>query len=606
MKRTPKPSTSTEDSRAHREAAAAEATLQRRRGAVAEKRRRIEDRGHAAVPDVDPVFAFNAAMVAVLAHGSSDERLAALRLIRRHLSGAVAPGTREGAYLSPGFVPALLRILDPTASSNWRSSNDEMLEALWILTNAAASNDPAVVRAVLPTASLLTLFLSSSAWQLAECAAWALGNLAAEGEDSAATVIASGAVDPLVALLQSRGPGSHVTPATAAWALGNIVTQCVVKGSAAAARANAVSTAVDALSSLMRPTLGATPADYSASTANIASELLWLLHALVAADIARFVELDSAAHVSRREARSVPVSNAVFIASALIPTVLDWWNSATCVAANSHTSASVAAIIAPSIRILANVCGGGGSTNTAKQQRGNDPHACLSEVAPIVDALLSWEARCSVDSSGTESEDARSTRGSLQGLQYSSQDTGTQHGQQRSSQVTGTQHGQQQQQQSFMSLVYSLLDICRDSYPWLVREALWCLSNVIAVRPDSLLLPLKSTSTSLGLFHSSPSSVTPTSAVQPPITLLDAVLSLMLNGGVNPSLVAPPRDRTVGGPFETFRIGVAAGQVFAVALRSTARVGKAGSSDSDFALLYALSAAAPRVQEVLLVWLQGV
>ncbi|KAJ2750843.1 hypothetical protein GGI19_004869, partial [Coemansia pectinata] len=79
---------------------------------------------------------------------------------------------------------------------------DEKLHSLWCLTNIAA-NEGRLAERVLPAAPYLLSLVTSDNLELQNQAAWALGNLAAEGEKTRETLHANGVLKPLVDLLGS-------------------------------------------------------------------------------------------------------------------------------------------------------------------------------------------------------------------------------------------------------------------------------------------------------------------------------------------------------------------------------------------------------------------
>ncbi|KAJ1943906.1 hypothetical protein GGF37_002438 [Kickxella alabastrina] len=99
-----------------------------------------------------------------------------------------------------------------------QADGDEKLQSLWCLTNIAASEGRLAER-VLPATPHLLPLLSSDIAELTNQAAWALGNLAAEGEQMREQLYALGALAPLVSLLGTQDP---VVLQTACFAVSNM------------------------------------------------------------------------------------------------------------------------------------------------------------------------------------------------------------------------------------------------------------------------------------------------------------------------------------------------------------------------------------------------
>ncbi|RKP04830.1 armadillo-type protein, partial [Thamnocephalis sphaerospora] len=80
---------------------------------------------------------------------------------------------------------------------------EEQLQALWCITNIAAGPRE-FCRGVFDTAPYLISFLSNEDKKLSNQSAWALGNIALEGDDARALLHANGIVVPLVNLLDTN------------------------------------------------------------------------------------------------------------------------------------------------------------------------------------------------------------------------------------------------------------------------------------------------------------------------------------------------------------------------------------------------------------------
>nr|ATG70964.1 importin alpha isoform 9 [Juniperus flaccida] len=144
--------------------------------------------------------------------GSFQKKMEVLRRLRRLLSQTSMPPVEIA--VQAGVVPILVQCL------SFGSANEQLLEAAWCLTNIA-TGDVDQTRALLPALPLLIAHLGEkSSIPVAEQCAWALGNVAGEGEEFRDILLAQGALPPLARLLLSN-KGS--TSRTAAWALSNLI-----------------------------------------------------------------------------------------------------------------------------------------------------------------------------------------------------------------------------------------------------------------------------------------------------------------------------------------------------------------------------------------------
>ncbi|CAK0785599.1 hypothetical protein CVIRNUC_008809 [Coccomyxa viridis] len=134
----------------------------------------------------------------------------------------------DAQLISAKLIPALVRLLLIRPRSHL--ARDTVLEAAWICTNLACAGEAAAA-AVLAAAPVLALHLDCAhGYAVAEQCAWALGNLAGEGQDACQVLGANGVVLPLGRLLlrgcKEHAVGGTQAAACAAWALANILFSC--------------------------------------------------------------------------------------------------------------------------------------------------------------------------------------------------------------------------------------------------------------------------------------------------------------------------------------------------------------------------------------------
>ncbi|KAJ1663916.1 hypothetical protein IW140_003821 [Coemansia sp. RSA 1813] len=84
------------------------------------------------------------------------------------------------------------------------TDGDETAQALWCITNVAANESSQVSQCVLRTAPNVVPLLASGNVEIRNQAAWALGNLAAEGPDARDQLHANGALEALVRLAETE------------------------------------------------------------------------------------------------------------------------------------------------------------------------------------------------------------------------------------------------------------------------------------------------------------------------------------------------------------------------------------------------------------------
>lgn len=150
--------------------------------------------------------------IAYQGKGTVQKRVGALRELRRLLSRSEFPPIE--AALNAGAIPLLVQCL------SFGSSDEQLLEAAWCLTNIAAGQ-PEETKALMPALPLLIAHLGDkSSMPVAEQCAWALGNVAGEGEELRKVLLSQGALPPLARMML---PDKGSTVRTAAWALSNLI-----------------------------------------------------------------------------------------------------------------------------------------------------------------------------------------------------------------------------------------------------------------------------------------------------------------------------------------------------------------------------------------------
>ncbi|KAK4740536.1 hypothetical protein SAY87_032383 [Trapa incisa] len=152
------------------------------------------------------------AAVAFQGKGAVQKKISALQKLRRLLSRSEFPPVEVA--LKAGAIPLLVQCL------SFGSLDEQLLEAAWCLTNIAAGK-PDETRALLPALPLLIAHIGEkSSLPVAEQCAWALGNVAGEGEDLRNILLSQGALLPLARMML---PNKGSTVRTAAWALSNLI-----------------------------------------------------------------------------------------------------------------------------------------------------------------------------------------------------------------------------------------------------------------------------------------------------------------------------------------------------------------------------------------------
>jgi importin subunit alpha-1 len=159
--------------------------------------------------------------------GAQKKKIEVLRALRRLLSQSEVRPVE--AAIKAGAIPLLVQYM------SFGSSDEQLLEAAWCLTNIAAG-EPEETKSLLPALPLLIAHLGEkSSTLVAEQCAWAIGNVAGEGADLRSKLLAQGALWPLARLMLSN-KGS--TARTAAWALSNLIKVALMNSLAFIVRLN--------------------------------------------------------------------------------------------------------------------------------------------------------------------------------------------------------------------------------------------------------------------------------------------------------------------------------------------------------------------------------
>ncbi|KAI3992764.1 hypothetical protein MKX01_021725, partial [Papaver californicum] len=144
--------------------------------------------------------------------GSKTKKVKAIRDLRRLLSKYEI--SLVEAALKTEVIPALAQCLA------FGSPDEHLLEASWCLTNIVAG-EPEQTKFLLPSLPLLIVYLGEkSSIHVVEQCAWAVGNVAGEGEEMRNVLLSQGALTPLARMMLSN-KGS--TTRTTTWALSNLI-----------------------------------------------------------------------------------------------------------------------------------------------------------------------------------------------------------------------------------------------------------------------------------------------------------------------------------------------------------------------------------------------
>ncbi|CAH8371175.1 unnamed protein product [Eruca vesicaria subsp. sativa] len=188
--------------------------------------------------------------------GAMQKRVAALRELRRLLSKSEFPPI--DVALSAGAIPLLVQCL------SFGSPDEQLLEAAWCLTNIAAGK-PEETKSLLPALPLLIAHVGEkSSAPVAEQCAWAIGNVAGEGEELRNVLLSQGALPPLARMIF---PDKGSTVRTAAWALSNLIKGPESKAAAQLVRVDGI---VEAILRHLKKT------DEEIAT-EIATEIAWIV-----------------------------------------------------------------------------------------------------------------------------------------------------------------------------------------------------------------------------------------------------------------------------------------------------------------------------------------
>ncbi|KAL4573520.1 hypothetical protein LXL04_020329 [Taraxacum kok-saghyz] len=144
--------------------------------------------------------------------GAVQKKVNALRELRRLLSKSEFPPIETA--IKSGVIPLLAQCL------SFGSQDEQLLEAAWCLTNIAIGK-PEETKALLPVLPLLIAHIGEkSSVPVAEQCAWAIGNVAGEGDELRQILISQGALLPLAKMML---PNKGSTVRTATWALSNLI-----------------------------------------------------------------------------------------------------------------------------------------------------------------------------------------------------------------------------------------------------------------------------------------------------------------------------------------------------------------------------------------------
>ncbi|XP_002985897.2 importin subunit alpha-9 [Selaginella moellendorffii] len=154
-----------------------------------------------------------------ISKGASNRKLEALKKVRRFLSCSSLPPV--SVAVEAGLIPVLVECL------KFGSSEEQLLEASWCLTNIAVEDVQQQEDLLMPVPLLIAHLGENSSLLVAEQCAWALGNFAGDSEEIRKILLAQGSLRPLARLALSQKTS---VARTACWALSNLIKGPSTKG----------------------------------------------------------------------------------------------------------------------------------------------------------------------------------------------------------------------------------------------------------------------------------------------------------------------------------------------------------------------------------------
>ncbi|GBG65731.1 hypothetical protein CBR_g52325 [Chara braunii] len=140
-------------------------------------------------------------------------RVQALQKLRVQLSSGSFPPVTPA--VRAGVIPLLIECL------KFGSREEQLVEAAWCVTNIASGDSENTVAALAAAPLLIAHLGDKSPMPVAEQCAWALGNMAGEGPEVRAVLLANGALRPLARLMGVMRPSSVAR--TSAWVMSNLI-----------------------------------------------------------------------------------------------------------------------------------------------------------------------------------------------------------------------------------------------------------------------------------------------------------------------------------------------------------------------------------------------
>lgn len=243
------------------------------------------------------------------------------------------------------IVPIMVNLLNSASplATTTRTGGEVYREILWCLTNIA-SGQYEHTKLVLPAVPRLLQFLEGANATLAEHAAWALGNIAADCDEFRQQLIASGAVGALMTQLANVAAEPELAK-NCAWALSNIA-----RGHETSAKAFVDAGLVTVLTARLPPTSAHAFAD------DTVVEVAWLL-SFVTAREEQYLEL--------------------LLTSGLVDLLLP------------HFTGANKLLATPILRVFGNVCCGAADHHTDEWQLPH-VHALLRAESPFLPKLRAF------------------------------------------------------------------------------------------------------------------------------------------------------------------------------------------------------------------------